>query len=97
MIAASSVVGWIIGIVLVLLVFGWVMNSLTKSAQSMRGRRKCTYCGARLKAAAKKFGYADHCSKVRPCPALGRPAGNLSQSIVELRPVQGQDSGDRRR
>ncbi|MEX0833595.1 MAG: hypothetical protein WD276_06960 [Actinomycetota bacterium] len=61
--SGDSFLGWVIGIIIILLIISAFVNSLTKSVQSAKGRRKCAFCGARLKSAARQFGYADHCAK----------------------------------
>lgn len=57
---------WVVGIILVLWLLAWMVNSTTKTRQKMQGRRNCRYCNARLKGYATtsgNTGYADHCRK----------------------------------
>jgi hypothetical protein len=58
---ASSVATVAIIVVVAIIVLGWAMNSLGRSAQVARGRNKCAACGTRLKKVGA--GYAPVCRK----------------------------------
>jgi tRNA(Ile2) C34 agmatinyltransferase TiaS len=57
----STVIGWAIGIMLLIVMFGKVANSVAKTAHPSRA--KCEDCGTRMKSAPGKLGYAEVCSK----------------------------------
>ena len=51
MIAESSVLGWVIGIFICLLLLAWVIKQATLLTATVQNKRKCRFCGSRLKVA----------------------------------------------
>ncbi len=49
--------------VVILLIVSWVLGSIGRSVEKVRGRNRCQFCGARLKRDPKGLGYSDHCSR----------------------------------
>lgn len=59
----DTLVGWVIGIAFLLWALTKVLSSFGKLGDTAKGHDRCTFCGARLKTAVGRFGYADTCSK----------------------------------
>ena len=53
--------GWIIGIALILFLLSGIVTEAGKIVDNQKGRGRCHFCGTAMKASSVRLGYAAHC------------------------------------